>query len=91
MKQNMQNQTKSELYTDNKKWKYSSNPNDILKSARNYFEKIYIKETTSKSTIAEFFSKISNRKKNLQWTILPLRRKHFSKDSNKMYEFSNKY
>ena len=62
----MQNQTKSELYTDNKKSKYSSNPNDILKSARNYFEKIYIKETTSKSTIVEFFSKISNRKKNLK-------------------------
>ena len=43
----------SELYTGDKKSKYSSNPNDILKSAKNFDEKLY----------AELFSKISNRKK----------------------------
>ena len=32
-KQNFQNGIISELYTDDKKWKYSSNPNDIVKSA----------------------------------------------------------
>ena len=36
MKQNMQNQTISELYTDDKKSKYSSNSNYILKSAKNF-------------------------------------------------------
>ena len=43
----------SELYTGDKKSKYSRNPNDILKSAKNFDEKLY----------AELFSKISNRKK----------------------------
>ena len=36
MKQNIQNQTISELYTDDKKSKYSSNSNDILNSAKNF-------------------------------------------------------
>ena len=44
-KQNMQNGTISELYTDDKKSKYSSNPNDILVLARNFNEKLYTKET----------------------------------------------
>ena len=43
MKQNMQNGTMSELYTDDKK--PSSNPNAILKSAKNF----YTKETHVKS------------------------------------------
>ena len=34
LKDNMQNQTTSELYTEDKKTKYSSNPNYILKSKR---------------------------------------------------------
>ena len=33
-RQNMQNQTILELYTDDKKSKYSSNAKDILKSAK---------------------------------------------------------
>ena len=36
----MENGTISELYTDDKKSKYSSNPNDILKSSKNLY--IYI-------------------------------------------------
>ena len=63
MKQNMQSQTKSELYTNDKRSKHSSKPNDILKSAKNFYEKRYRKETTSKTAAAELFSKISNRKK----------------------------
>ena len=55
--------TISELYTDDKKSKYSSNPNDILKSDRNFYEKLCTKETTSKTATAELFIKISNRKK----------------------------
>ena len=45
MKQNIQNGMISELYTDDKKSKYSGNPNDILKSAKKINEKLYIKET----------------------------------------------
>ena len=41
-RQNMKNQTKFELHTDDNKLKYSSNPKDILKSTktimRNLFE-----------------------------------------------------
>ena len=42
----------------------SSNPNDILKSAVNFYEKLYPKETTSKSATSKPFSNISNRKKS---------------------------
>ena len=38
-----ENQTISELYTDDKKTKYSSTPNDILKLAKNLCEKLYTK------------------------------------------------
>ena len=53
----------SELYIDDKKLKYSSNANYILKSAKNFYESLYTKETTSKTAIAELFSKIFSRKK----------------------------
>ena len=43
LKDNMQNQKTSELYTDDKKTKYSSSPNDNLKSAQNFYEKLYMK------------------------------------------------
>ena len=45
-RQNMQHQTISELYTDDNKSKYSSNPKDILKSAKTFYKKLY-KETTA--------------------------------------------
>ena len=63
MKQDMQNQTISELYTDDKKSKCFSNTNDILKLDKNVYEKLYTKETTSKIATSELFSKFSNRKK----------------------------
>ena len=37
----MQNGTTFELYTDNKKPKYSGNPNHIPKSAKNFDEQLY--------------------------------------------------
>ena len=40
-RQNMQNQIMPELYTDHKRSKYSSNRNDILKSAKKLYAKIY--------------------------------------------------
>ena len=57
----MQNQTMFELYTDNNKLKYSSNPKDILKSAKKY-EKLGTKQTSTAATI-EILSKIPNIKK----------------------------
>ena len=55
----MQNQALSELYTDDKKPKYSSNPNDILKSAKNLYELLYTEEKISKTPTLEMFRKIS--------------------------------
>ena len=61
-KQNMQNQTISQLYTDNNNSKHSCNPKNILKSAKTNYENLYIMETTSKAA-TKFLSKIPNRKK----------------------------
>ena len=53
----MQDQTISEIYTDDNKSKHSSNPTDILKSAKNFYEKLYTKETTSKTATTDLISK----------------------------------
>ena len=58
----MQNQTIFELYTDDNKSKYSSNPKGILKSEKKNCEKLYTKQTSTATTI-EFLSKTPNRKK----------------------------
>ena len=55
-RQNMENQTIFELYTDDNKSKYSSNPKDILNSAKN-FMKLYTKWTSTAPT-SEFACKI---------------------------------
>ena len=55
----MRNQTIFELSTDDNK--YSSNPNEILRSSKKIM-KIYTKWTSTAATI-EFVCKISNRKK----------------------------
>ena len=60
-RQNMENQTIFELYTDDNKSKYSSNPKDILKSAKKIM-KLYTKWTSTAAT-TEFVWKIPNRKK----------------------------
>ena len=62
-RQNMQNQSISELYTNDNKSKISSNLQDIVKSANNYYEKIYTKEATSNDSTSKLFSKIPNRRK----------------------------
>ena len=60
-RQNMKNQTIFELYTDDNKSKYSSNPMNILKSAKKIM-KLYTKWTSTAAT-TEFVCKIPNRKK----------------------------
>ena len=62
-KQNLQNQTTSELCIGDNKLNCSSNPKGIFKSAKKNYEKLYTKETASQSAITEFLSKISSRKK----------------------------
>ena len=70
----MQNQTIFELYTDDNKLKYSSNPTDILKSAKKY-EKLCTKQTSTAATF-EFLSRIPNRKKYLMNTLIFMRLKY---------------
>ena len=53
----------SELYIGDNKLKYSRNPKEILKCAKNVYETLYIKETTSKAATTEFLAKISDRRK----------------------------
>lgn len=60
---NMPNWTISELYANDKKPKYSSSSNDVLKSAKTIDEKLYAKETISKTATFDFFNKIPKRKK----------------------------
>ena len=59
-RQHMQNQTISEIYTDDKKSKYSSNPKDILKSAKNFDGNLCTRENVSASAINELLNKIPN-------------------------------
>ena len=62
-RQNMQNQTISELYTDDKKSKFSSNPEDILKSAKRIYENLYTRKKVSKSAPNKLLNKIPLKKK----------------------------
>ena len=57
----MKNQTIFELHTDNNKSKYSGNPKDVLKPAKEIM-KLSTKWTSTTAT-SEFVCKISNRKK----------------------------
>ena len=59
----MQNQTILKLYIYDQKSKYSSNPNDILKSAKNFYENLCIRENVSKSAIDELLNKIPTNRK----------------------------
>ena len=62
-RQNMQNQTISELYTDDKKSKFSSNPEDILKSGKKIYENLYTRKKVSKSATNKLLNKIPLKKK----------------------------
>ena len=62
-RQNMQNQTISELYTDAKRSKFSRNLNHILQSAKNFYENLYTRGNVSKSAIDELLNKIPTNKK----------------------------
>ena len=61
-RENLQNHTICELYSNDNKSKYSANRKDIFKYSKINYETLYIKETTSKAA-TEFLTKIPNRKK----------------------------
>ena len=63
LKDNMRNQKMSELYTADKKTKYSSNLNDLLKSVPNFYEKLYSKTAIFCKILNK--TKISNEKFHL--------------------------
>ena len=71
-RQNLQNETKSESHADDNRSKYSSNPKDIFKSAKKFYEKLYTKETTSKASLA----KLQTERKYLMNNLIFLRRKY---------------
>ena len=75
----MKNQTIFELYTDDNKSKYSSNPKDIVKSAKKLL-KLYTKWTSTAPT-TEFVYKTPNRKK--------ISNEHFFRN-HEIYKFWNK-
>ena len=62
-RQNMQDQTISELNSDDKKSKYSYNPKDKLKSAKKNYENLFTRESVSESAINELLNKIPINKK----------------------------
>ena len=49
----MQNQTISDLYTDDNKSRFSNNPQDTVKLVKNYYEKIYTKEAASNASTSK--------------------------------------
>ena len=51
---NKKNQAISELYTNDEKTSYFSNPNDILKSYENFYEKVYTKTQPQKLLLLNF-------------------------------------
>ena len=54
----MQNQTISKLYIDDKRSKYSYNPSEILKSAKDFYKNLYTRDKVSKSATEELLNKI---------------------------------
>lgn len=54
LKHNKKNQAISELYTNDEKTSYFSNPNDILKSYENFYEKVYTKTQPQKLLLLNF-------------------------------------
>ena len=63
LKNNVQNQTISKLYTDDKKTKCSSNSNDIHKSIENFYEKLFPKRQPPKLHLLNFLEKFLTERK----------------------------
>ena len=64
LKNNMQNQTISWIYWDDKERKYSSNSNDILKPAENFYEKLYTMGQPQKLLLLNCLAKFLTKRKS---------------------------
>ena len=71
----MKNQTKFKLYTDDNKLKYSSNPNDILKSAKNIMRNSTPSELPQ-LLLLNLFAKFLTERKYLMNTLIFVRLKY---------------
>ena len=56
-RQNMQNQTMSELYNDDNKSKYSSSSKDIIESAKKFHQKLYNTRKLPQVLLLNFLAK----------------------------------
>ena len=72
----MQNETISELYTDDKKVKYSSNPNDVLKSVKTFMKIFMQRRERPKILLLNILLKFLTERKyhinnfNIVWVII---------------------
>ena len=76
-RQNMQNQTISELYTDDNKSKYSRNPKDILKLAKK-FMKNFIPGKLPQPLLQNFLAKSLAERKYVMSNLIFVRLKYLS-------------
>ena len=79
-RQNMQNQTTFNLYTDDNKSKYPSNPKDILRSTKSFMKN----STPSKLAqllLLNFLAKFLTERKYLMKTLIFARRKFLQRKS----------
>ena len=53
------------IYTDDKKSKVPSNPDDVLNSAKKIYENLYTREKISQPAINELLNEIPTNKKNI--------------------------
>ena len=74
-RQNMKNQTIFELYTDDNKSKYSSNPKDILKSAKKIMKNSTPSEL-SQMLLLNLFGKFRTERKYLMNILIFVRLKY---------------
>ena len=73
---NLQNQTISELYSDNNKSKHSSNLKGIFKSAKKNYEKFSPRRQLPKLLLLNFLAKLSTERKYLMNNLTLLRQKY---------------
>lgn len=75
LKGKMQNQTISELCTDDKKTKYSNNTQDILKFANKFYEDLYSRGKISRDAINKLLNKVPNSRRYLWITLASAKEK----------------
>ena len=75
-RQNLQNQTISELYTDGDKSKYSSNPKDIFKSAKGFMKSFAQRRHLPKLLLLNFLANFPTERKYLKNNLTFVKRKY---------------